>query len=461
LVELLVVMAILAILLGAAIPVLAPASDARRIREAARAAHTFISGAKVRAKETGRPFGVALKRLSKDTGRAEDNGVCLEMYYVEEPPPYAGFDDNARAMLSYDLNSSGAIVPGQINVRFVRVSAATGRVVNDPLPRLFRVGDRIQLGSVVLEFNDTGSAFDARTGYYTDIGSTIGAKVVAGNKAVGSSTVQPTSRYTQLLNLVYDNDLLLIANGGNPAVPYWTAPLRYKILRQPVKTSNEAFQLPNKMAIDLEACGMGDGTRLHDPYARVNPANEPNPAWESGWREDKPLGPDNDDDIIIMFSPEGAVAEVLYNAGPRDEDGNNTTGQNGDFDAYPVRRLASSNVFLLVGLRENIVGADVDAPDIDFGKSFDSAADKEKAKKKINWLNGDSRWLVIGARTGALATAENAFVDPQDYADGPLDGTVTSGPMLVDAADELSYRRGLEIQAAREFARQAIGMGGR
>ena len=109
LIELLVVIAILAILLGAAIPVLSPASDARRIREASRGLNSFIAGAKVRAKETGRPFGIALKKLSQETGNADANGASLELYYVEEPPPYAGFDSNARVMLGTDAVSGGAV----------------------------------------------------------------------------------------------------------------------------------------------------------------------------------------------------------------------------------------------------------------------------------------------------------------------------------------------------------------
>ena len=34
------------------------------------------------------------------------------------------------------------------------------------------------------------------------------------------------------------------------------------------------------------------------------------------------------------------------------------------------------------------------------------------SKKPINWLSGESRWIVIGSQSGRVVTIENAFVDP-------------------------------------------------
>src|SRR6186997_3247429 len=74
LIELLVVIVILTTIVGAAIPLMSPSNDDRRLREAARALNTYIIGAQTRAIATKRPYGIALKRLSQDTKRAEDNG---------------------------------------------------------------------------------------------------------------------------------------------------------------------------------------------------------------------------------------------------------------------------------------------------------------------------------------------------------------------------------------------------
>src|SRR5262245_39809121 len=94
LIELLVVIVILTTIVGAAIPLMSPSNDDRRMREAARTLNTYITGAQTRAIATKRPYGVALKRLSRDTNKNPskstdptkdihaDNGACLELFYV-------------------------------------------------------------------------------------------------------------------------------------------------------------------------------------------------------------------------------------------------------------------------------------------------------------------------------------------------------------------------------------------
>ena len=93
LIELLVVIIILTTLVAAAIPLLSPTNDDRRLREATRGVNTFITGAQTRAIA----LAPAVRRraqaaLARHEAAAEDNGVCLEVFYVEQQPPYAGFD---------------------------------------------------------------------------------------------------------------------------------------------------------------------------------------------------------------------------------------------------------------------------------------------------------------------------------------------------------------------------------
>ena len=96
---------ILTTLVSAAIPLLAPTNDDRRLREASRGVNSFIAAAQMKAIQLQRPFGVALKRLSQDTNsdptvRHEDNAVSIELYYVEQPAPYRGFDRSSSAMVA-------------------------------------------------------------------------------------------------------------------------------------------------------------------------------------------------------------------------------------------------------------------------------------------------------------------------------------------------------------------------
>src|SRR5437016_5370562 len=72
LIELLIVIVIITTLVSAAIPLMAPTNDDRRLREASRAVNSFLAAAQARAIAIQRPVGVGIKRLSKDTQKAED-----------------------------------------------------------------------------------------------------------------------------------------------------------------------------------------------------------------------------------------------------------------------------------------------------------------------------------------------------------------------------------------------------
>ena len=65
-----------------------------------------------------------------------------------------------------------------------------------------------------------------------------------------------------MINTEYDNLGRLLRDGtqGGPQFqkPYWTAPMPYRILRQPTATSDPPYQLPEGTAIDLRASGWGD-----------------------------------------------------------------------------------------------------------------------------------------------------------------------------------------------------------
>lgn len=415
LVELLVVITILVILLGAAIPLLSPASDARRLREASRGLNTFIAAAQMRATENGRPFGVAFKKLAQDTGSADDRGVCVEAYYVEQPAPYAGFDDKARVRLSLDPSNN----QGGMRIQFVRFGDSNPPPENTyPLPPelnydeipsgLFRLGDKIQVAGRTFEFTDTTTSVDESGFYVSQLPNDIDELFIRPSDSPRVTTDATGSIAASLYYI--DPDL----NGsGVRANLNWTEPLRYKILRQPIRTSNAPYQLPEGTAIDLEASGFANGLRLYHPQLGA---------------------PLNAADVVVMFAPDGSISSVRNVYGP-------AGGQ------PLVETLVSSNLFLLLGLRENIP-----APATDFYNFTGTDAEKQDEKAAINWLNGETRWVTVGAQTGAVVTAENAFVDPERLATMDLpDG---------DAA-ALAARRRLEINAAREIARQLTGVGGR
>ncbi len=432
LIELLVVIIILTTVVAAAIPILAPSGSDRAIREATRGVNTYITGAQTRATALRRPFGIALKRLSQDTNTDpskftipakdidEDNGVCLEVYYVEQQPPYSGFSADSRVCVCLNPSAPGVIL------RFVCYGN-----VNPPSADWLPIGwdldlfpgNTIQPGDVI-EIGDTryrlGSQGVAATrndvkGFYPPYppssGTVRALEIPAG----------PTNDTGQLISIEYDNRGRSLRDGppttGGPLQkPYWTAPMPYKILRQPTATTDPPYQLPEGTAIDLRASGVG-----RDDYFYVPGFN------------------DNSRPVLIMFTPEGRVDRVSFSQLPLN------TGEPDKFDESVV-----DNVFLMVGKRENVPPATAMDPTLDLSKWNLATTDqaRQELKEPINWLGGESRWVVIGSQSGRVVSLENAFVDP--------------GLVLNDySALSSDEKRNQQILAAREFTSDMASMGGR
>ncbi len=444
LIELLVVMVIITTLVAAAIPLLSPPGDERVIREASRGVNTFLAGAQSRAVETGRPFGVALKKLSQDTLRLEDSAVCLEMYYVQQPAPYSGFDDAARVRIALDGTNGGGFVlgqPYQVRIQFVRLE--TNNTVNpaqgalNALPAgvsreimpdsFFAPGDVIVVdGSEFVFIDDNGyeTGLDSRGRYPADAGAPDGTLL-----ATGPSNIHST------FSFVYDNWGNRVTGTPNPMnSPYWTEPLRFKLLRQPSPTSNQPYQLPTGAAIDLRASGF--------TIRSTNPANTTGefakPRLDVGAAAGVNNPIENNNPVYIMFSPEGSIDRVTYDRGASAWNADGTPATS--YSATPFSEPVTDNVQLLVGVRENIP-----APWIDFTAFTGTEQDLATEKAKINWLNLNSQWVAIGAQTGAVTTVPNAAVNPT----------------LVDSSLSPLRRRAFEINSARALVRESAKAGGR
>ncbi len=431
LIELLVVIIILTTIGAAAIPILAPADDDRSKREASRGLNTFITGAQARAIALNRPFGIALKRLGQDTNQNKitnpqhvDNGICLEVFYVEQQPPYSGFDANSRARLALYTPANANVYIGQTALVLIQfVTRGTGiAMTTDGLPTgwdadLFPTG-MVRPGDII-EINGTryqllASASDSNTkanldanGYYT---SETGRTNVNLAPQIVALALNDTG---QMLNMTHDdrgNEIGTVSVAYNP---YFTSPAPYKIHRQAMPTSDEPYQLPEGTAIDLRASGVGSNDYFYWPGAHDNPHG-----------------------VQIMFSPEGTVSRVSFSRMPN--------------DGLPFDEPVTDNVYLLIGKRENIPPAASTDPTLNSVGVNNAVTQeqKDKLREPINWLNGTSRWVVIGSQSGRIATIENAFVD--------LPQMVTNS-----THPDPEYRRVDQILAAREFTREMAQMGGR
>jgi hypothetical protein len=424
----LVVIIILTTIVGAAIPVLAPAGDDRRLREATRGLNTYITGAQARAIAEHRPFGIALKRLGQETGKADDRAACLEVYYVEQQAPYAGFDANSRACValcpSNNLRQLGILMVRMVTRGNQRTPAQDRLPMGweaDLFPTaMLRPGDVIETGGtrfVLINpvlypggdqaanvFVDTDNQ-SPTVGYFMPPQGGVPTLLV---KAVNDSGQQIIPEYESRSGRAL-RDAPFPPN-ASALPPYWTGPAPYQVLRQATPTSDEPYQLPAGTAIDLRASGVGSDNFF----------------YEQGTV-------DNSDGVLVMFAPEGRVARVSYSLAPP----NNEAA----FDK-PV----ADNVYLLVGKRENIpVPTEANDPSLQTVPSTATEEQRQEIREPINWLAGTSRWIVIGSLSGRIVTIENAFV--------PLLEIAATG-----TPEELRKK---QILDARKFTSEMAQLGGR
>jgi len=199
LMELLVVIGILMLLLGVALPSIAPMMDGRRTRETARAINVYLSSARSVALETGRPCGVVLRRMEGEPLR------CTLLEQVEVPPPYAGDTMSSRAVVQLAGNN-GKLATVSVNM-------------DDGFdPMMVQPGDLIR-------FNHQGPLY------------------LVTNAGGGSLAATLDVRQGQMLPWPE----------GMPS-----APVPYEVLRQPVKSFANPLQLPASAVIDLQYSGTDD-----------------------------------------------------------------------------------------------------------------------------------------------------------------------------------------------------------
>jgi prepilin-type N-terminal cleavage/methylation domain-containing protein len=431
LIELLVVVVILTTIVAAAIPLLSPSNDDRRMREAARGLNTYITGAQTRAIALNRPYGIILKRLARDTNRADDRGVCLEVFYVEQPPVYAGFSATSRCCVS--IRQSGLAV-----IKFV----ARGNMTNDGLPsgwdadvfpsQMIGPGDVIEIGGTKYEMREGDQTGLMRSDPQRQSTKSGVSKYYLPPPPgqVPAALVRPLNDTGQQLNPRYDDDGFSLGADREPGAPtnkkspYWTHPAPYKVLRQPTPASDDPYQLPEGTAIDLRASGVGSDIFFHNPLAG------------------DPRHSDNSDDVYIMFAPEGRVSRVTFQLDPF------STNSPPVFDQSVVE-----NLYLLVGRRENVPPPSIGsskADDLSLQASEVSAANtdelRDKLRRPLNWLGGTSKWVVIGSQSGRIATVENNFVNLATIA------------ALGSPSDTL---RNEQIKTSRELTREIAQLGGR
>lgn len=421
LVELLVVIVLISTLVATAIPVLAPAGDERRLREASRNLNAYIQGAQARAIQTGRPFGIALRRLSEDTQNGADNAVVTRVEYIETPPEFAGFDSSSVARivsvwLTDDPERLTGVPQRQLGLQLLRyadVAATQSNPFQTPtgyslglLPDAFlRPGDTIRIGSeeyVIMNLAEVSrglwNQFNTLYGNDSPFAGYFQPNFGGQSRLIPIrpiADVDPNLRFTHYLDANTNTEVEFSALPPSAELApdrdsyFATQPQSFKVFRQPVAAAAEPLEMPSSTAIDLQASIFGNNVRLYDPGLDYNESTDDFRVVTQP--------------VTILFSPDGGIESVAGIQG----------------FAEPTR--VTSSLALLVGRRNLIPGdptlAGVAESQAGYREPIDlrevAAAELTEIEQReltdqFNWLNLESRWLVLGAQSGTTATIDTS-----------------------------------------------------
>jgi len=240
LVEMLVAVSIIVLLMFAAVRVLQPIAE-RRVREAARMVNVYISSARNRAMEIGRPCGVILRRATNTNTPT----ACTVLDQCEVPTTYAGDMINAV-----------------VRVQTVSFSPPTVRIKirpNDFSNRLIRPGDLMQLNSQGPFYRMLYNASSSPPDFTPDADNYFQFSDASG--PIGTDTDGDGFIDDPLLTLTLNPQETPMQQLPWPTVAsgQWSGLVPFLILRQPVKSSAQPLQLPEGTVVDLQFSGT-DGT---------------------------------------------------------------------------------------------------------------------------------------------------------------------------------------------------------
>jgi type II secretory pathway pseudopilin PulG len=240
LVEMLIVISIIMIMLVITLRVM-PSTEDRRTREAARSVNVYLSSARNRAIEIGRPCGVIFKRALN----TNFSSASMILNQCEVPPPYAG--DTMNAVVKVQNTTINPLFP-----RFA-IKLRAGDFSN----QLIRPGDLIQLNnqgpfytvwlldSITKPPPPPDYPPDITTNYFQFSGLTPPELDSDGDGFIDNYqlTLTLNPQETQMQALPWPTQ----ASGQ------WSSLVPFQILRQPdqVPSSNSSLQLPAGTVVDL------------------------------------------------------------------------------------------------------------------------------------------------------------------------------------------------------------------
>lgn len=420
LIELLIVVVIVLLITAVAIPVIAPAVQGRRAREASRELSTFLAVTRDRAIATGRPCGIWIERVP------DQPDVAFLISQCEVPPPFSGDSSQSRVAVGFvPREGQNGAFPRPLVCLPLEYVGNQWSPVQGAWDNLIREGD-------LIKFNHQGHTFMLRQQTVAGMPMwTIGSWVSDANN---NGRADP---WEVVFHENHSANLLMLPPRSNRSPPEHTFP--FQITRQPKKSSGRALQLPGGMVLDLNYSGeiqLGTGAPLPF-FARSGVTS--GDAYQGA-----PLMLQNEPtEIAILFAPNGSL-EHVYAVGGYDLIGGQYLPLGGGTCYQPT-----SPLYLLVGKRANVplYGSQVALP-------------LKLDEDLPNWLDPESIWIAINPTTGLVSTSENiplgAWIDdPKNPANS---GNSNAGNGQIDANE---YAVTPYLQQARGFAVLSSSQGGR
>lgn len=392
--ELLVVVMIMVILLGIALPLMKPALADRKIREASRELNAFIRSAQSRAAAANAPVGVWFARTDN-----VDPNISYQVYYAETPPPYVGETQSAALTWLVQPDPLGTPPnPGEfmrslpvgprpyssevLNVIpwandrppawliRAKLSGALSLMVqhNDSpgnkIEPLIKRGDTIRFNYsgpdyIIYDIYSNNSPLTKNSPGSPDPGDLYdGFRPQAGEIVFGPPLTDPHAASSP-------------PDVSHPIVSTNTGPLflgsPFQIYRQPRRTTSGSLSLPNTTAVVLSLSGMEGIIQRNSSGDVIVDRNE----FQATVAGDTSA-------VAIMFRPDGTVDRVYF--------GNNE----GVIPNSPIHLLVGSSLF-------------DERRDIPSG----SPTTADPTALPLAWQNlndPNNVWLTIGHRSGAVTT---------------------------------------------------------
>jgi type II secretory pathway pseudopilin PulG len=380
LVELLVVVMIMVILLGIAVPLMKPQLADRRIREASRQLNAFIAAAQARAAASGRSVGVWFARTDDVNAN-----ISYQIYYAETPPPYVGDTTDARAVFTIvDIPNSTNFVKwqGVGKLSYSWSAAINGSILGGAIPP-----DDIVTAGDLIQFNHSGPYYViTKVSYNSNVPTEFNTEFEFEALLRDPHSLQQAGAPRHLRSdpgIDTDWGMPGVDDDGNGFTDDaheigWPSPddvlkrLPFQIIRKPQRSTSGSLSLPNGTAVILSLSGM-DGVIQRDSMNNLI----------ADHNEFIALGVPNDA-VRIMFRPDGSVEQVFYGGSPV-----------GILPQAPIRLLiGSSQVNERIDPALYAPGATLIPP----------ATDDDLTWQSLHDMN--NLWVTIGHRTGSVTTAQ-------------------------------------------------------